>query len=263
MSDWARKRFWKEVSVQPEEGGFAVLLDARRLRTPAKAPLILPSRDLAEMVAAEWAAQDATINPESMPATRAANAALDKVTPQFAEVAAMLAAYAETDLLCYRAEAPAELVAEQANAWDPLLDWAARRYGVRFAVTTGIMPAAQPPGLLTALSAEVGRLTPFQLTGFHDLVAMSGSLILGLAVAERQGTPGALWDLSRIDEDWQARHWGTDDEAADQAARRREAFLNAAKFFHACPADREKTPFSGEHAQKTITPRVAGHQPLE
>ena len=236
MSGWARKRFWKEVAIGAEGAGFAVLLDGRPLRTPAKTPLILPSRALAELVAAEWAAQGETLDPESMPATRAANAAIDKVTPQFAEVAAMLAAYGETDLLCYRAEAPAELVAEQARAWDPLLDWAARRYGVRLAVTAGIMPAAQPPETLARLADEVARLTPFQLTGFHDLVALSGSLIVALAVIEGQGTPEALWTLSRIDEDWQARQWGTDDEALAQAEVRRAAFVQAAKFFSACPA---------------------------
>lgn len=235
MSDWARKRFWKEVSVQPEDGGYAVLLDARRVRTPAKAALILPSRGLAELVAAEWAAQAERINPDSMPFTRAANAALDKVTGQFHEVAEMLAAYGETDLLCYRATAPAELVAEQARAWDPLLDWAATRYGVRWTVTSGVMPAPQPPETLAALSTEVTRLTPFQLTAFHDLVAMSGSLVIALAVTEGQGTPESLWEVSRIDEDWQTRHWGADDEALAQAARRRAAFLNAAVFFAACP----------------------------
>lgn len=237
MSGWARKRFWKEVSVAPESNGFAVLLDGRPLRTPAKAPLILPARGLADLVVAEWAAQGDTIDPESMPATRAANAAIDKVTGQFPEVAAMLAAYGETDLLCYRAEAPAELVAEQARAWDPLLDWAAARYGVRFAVTAGIMPATQPPETLAALGAAVHRLTPFQLTGFHDLVALSGSLVIALAVAEGQGTPESLWQVSRIDEDWQARQWGADDEALAQAAHRRAAFLQAAAFFRLCPAN--------------------------
>ena len=237
MSGWARKRFWKEVSIGAEGAGFAVLLDGRPVRTPAKAPLILPSRALADRVAAEWAAQGETLDPESMPATRAANAALDKVTPQFDEVATLLAAYGETDLLCYRAEAPAELVAEQARAWDPLLHWAERRYGVRLAVTAGIMPAAQPPETLARLSAEVRALTPFQLTAFHDLVAMSGSLILALAVTEGQGTPESLWTASRIDEDWQARQWGTDDEALRQANHRRQAFLRAADFFTACPRD--------------------------
>jgi chaperone required for assembly of F1-ATPase len=237
MSGWARKRFWKEVTTGAEAGGFAVLLDGRPLRTPAKTPLILPSPALADMVAAEWAAQGEVIDPESMPATRAANAAIDKVTGQFPEVAAMLAAYGDTDLLCYRAEAPAELVAEQARAWDPLLDWAARRYGVRFAVTAGVMPATQPPETLATLAARVHRLTPFQLTAFHDLVALSGSLVIALAVTENHDTPDSLWQASRIDEDWQARQWGADDEARQQAARRRDAFLQAAKFFGACPAE--------------------------
>lgn len=237
MSGWARKRFWKTVTIQPEDGGFAVLLDARRLRTPAKAPLILPSGALADLVAAEWAAQGETVNPEVMPATRAANAAIDKVTGQFSEVAALLAAYGETDLLCYRAEGPTELVAEQARAWDPLLDWSARRYGLRWAVTKGVMPASQPPETLVALAAQVARFTPFQLTAFHDLVAMSGSLVIALAVTEGHGAPDDLWAASRIDEDWQARQWGSDDEAQALAARRRAAFRQAAVFFAACPQD--------------------------
>src|SRR5690606_5836646 len=121
------------------------------------------------------------VKPETMSATRAANAALDKVRGQFAEVAALLTAYGETDLLCYRAEGPAELVARQRSAWDPLLEWSAGRFGVTWAVTTGVMPTAQSAGTLERLGAHVAGFTPFQLTAFHDLVAMSGSLVIGLA----------------------------------------------------------------------------------
>lgn len=233
MSDWVRKRFWSTVSVIEAEGGFSVLLDARGLRTPAKAPLIVPTRAMADLIAAEWEAQHGQIRPDTMPATRAANAALDKVRGQFSEVAGLLTAYGETDLLCYRAAAPAELVAAQAAAWDPLLDWAAGRYSVRWQVTTGVMPTPQPPETVAILGTEVARLTPFELTAFHDLVAMSGSLVIGLAVTQDWAPIGDLWRASRIDEDWQAQHWGEDPEATALAERRRAAFAFAAVFFGA------------------------------
>ena len=233
MSDWAPKRFWKDVSVVEVPGGFTVLLDGRGVKTPAKATLVVPTRAFADLVAAEWAAQGEKIDPDTMPATRAANAAIDKVTHQFDEVAALLTAYGETDLLCYRATDPAALIERQAAVWDPLLDWSSQRFGVRWQVTSGVMPTAQPAETLAVLSAHVATLTPFQLTAFHDLVAMSGSLVIALAVTEQALPVEDLWHASRIDEAWQIEQWGEDEEAQALAARRRESFLAAARFFAA------------------------------
>jgi chaperone required for assembly of F1-ATPase len=234
MSGWAAKRFWSEVAVEAAEGGWAVRLDGREVRTPARAPLILPTRALADLVAAEWIAQDGAIRPETMPATRAANAAIDKVRGQLSEVAELIAAFGATDLLCYRAEAPAALVERQAAAWDPLLAWSARRFGVRWQVTSGVMPCAQPKATLDRLSAHVAGFTAFELTALHDLVALSGSLVIGLAATEGQAPPEDLWQVSRIDEDWQIAQWGEDAEAAAQADARRKSFLQAHRFFAAC-----------------------------
>lgn len=234
MSGARRKRFYTSVTVSEHEGGFGVSLDGRAIKTPAKALLSVPTADLAGYIAAEWDAQGDRINPEAMPATRFANAAIDKVRVQFAEVADMLGAYGETDLLCYRAEAPVELTARQAAAWDPLLDWAARRFGVDWQVTTGIMPTPQRPATLTTLRAHLDGFTTFQLTAFHDLVALPGSLVIGLAATENQSPVEDLWRWSRIDEDWQIEQWGHDDEANAQASRRQQSFRDAARFFHSC-----------------------------
>lgn len=234
MSGWARKRFWKDAAAAETEAGWEVRLDGRPLRTPAKAVLVLPTRALAERVAAEWAAQGETIRPQTMPATRTANTALDRVRPQQAAVAEAVAAYGGSDLLCYRADHPAELAARQAAGWDPLLAWAAGRYGVEWRVVTGLMPAEQPQATLARLSGAVQALDPFRLAAFHDLVALSGSLVIGLAAAEGQAAPEDLWALSRLDEDWQAELWGQDAEAAATAAQRRAAFLDAAAFLRDC-----------------------------
>lgn len=238
MSGWQAKRFWTETAVAEAPGGFTVTLDGRAIKTPAKAPLEVPTRALAELIAAEWAAQQGQIRPETMPATRAANAAIDKTRGQRAEVAALVAAYGETDLLCYRADHPAGLVARQTAAWDPLLDWAARRYGVAFVPVAGIMPRPQPAATLARLAAEVAALDPFRLTAFHDLVALPGSLVIGLAAAEAAFEPAALWQAARIDEDWQIEHWGEDAEAQAAAEARRLAFFQAERFFRACTADK-------------------------
>jgi len=237
MSGWARKRFWKEVAVCTAEGGYSVVLDGRAVRTPAKAPLVVPTRRLAEMLAEEWRAQGDTLQPEAMPATRAANAAIDKVRGQKEEVTELLAAYGDSDLVCYRAEAPQALVAREARAWDPLLDWTAHRYGHRPVARVGVIHAPQPKPLLDSLQADIARLNSFELTAFHDLVAMSGSLIIGLAVLDQYAGPEELWQASRIDEDWQIEQWGEDEEAAALAEGRRESFLNAARFYFALQPD--------------------------
>lgn len=234
MSGWKARRFWTTVGVEAGEGGFCLRLDARPVLTPARTELRLPSRAMAEAVAAEWMAAGDVVDPLAMPVTRSANAAIDKVAPQFGEVAGLIAAYGGSDLLCYRASAPAELVARQAAGWDPLLDWAAQALDAPLRVTTGIAPVPQPASSLAPLAGRVRALTPFGLTALHDLVSLSGSLVLGLAATEGHLPPKTLWSLSRIDEDWQARLWGRDPEAEALAARRQADFLHAFRFWMLC-----------------------------
>lgn len=234
MAAWAAKRFWKQATVTPCDGGFTVLLDGRAVKTPAKTPLVVPTEALALAIAAEWDAQTGVVNPDSMPTTRMANSALDKVAPQFAEVAEMLASYGGTDLLCYRAEAPRELVARQAAAWDPLIDWLAETQGAPLQATAGVMFIPQPEPSLARLSACVHALTSFELAAFHDLVAISGSLVLALALIDGRLDPETAWSLSRLDEAWQIEQWGEDESAAESEAARHDAFAHAARFFGLC-----------------------------
>ncbi len=231
MTGWVPKRFWTDARAEATEGGFTIRLDARPVRTPAKSPLILPTRALAESIAAEWQAQGAAIDTATMPLTRAANSAIDKVTPQFDEIAGIVAAYGASDLLCYRAALPRALAARQAAAWDPLLDWAAEAHAARLTVTIGVVPVAQPPDAVARLAARVAAQTSFALTALHDLTALSGSLVIGLAALGSRWTPAELWDASRIDEEWQAAQWGRDDEADAAADAKRRDFLQAHLFW--------------------------------
>ncbi|MGX0876304.1 chaperone required for assembly of F1-ATPase [Roseovarius sp. MBR-154] len=231
MSEWAAKRFWKEAGVGDTDQGFSVHLDGRKVRTPAKAELIVPTRAMAQAIAAEWDAQDGKIVPDTMPVTRAANAAIDKVAHQHAEVARMIADYGDSDLVCYRAESPAELVARQSQAWDPLLDWAESVLSARLHPRTGVMHHPQEVEPLARLHAQVEMLDKWALTAVHDLVSLSGSLIIGFAAIHDLHPAKTLWHLSRIDETWQQEQWGSDDEA-DVTARRKESDFLAAKRFY-------------------------------
>lgn len=231
MSEWAAKRFWTDVDVVDDGGGFAVHLDGRPVKTPAKAALVMPTRAVADAVASEWAAVDGLIDPMTMPFTRSANAAIDKVAVQFDEVVEMLAAYGGSDLLSYRATGPDALVARQAERWDPLLDWARDTFGAHLRTTEGLMPIDQDPQALAALAKPLHDASAFELTGLHDLIALSGSLVLGLATAQGRLTPDEAWALSRLDEDWQAEQWGEDDEAQRAAAIKQAAFTHARDFF--------------------------------
>lgn len=234
MTGWAPKRFWTTASVEAGADGHSVLLDGRPVRSPAKAPLALPTAGLAELVAAEWEAQQEVVQPETMPFTRMANSAIDKVMPQFDAVVAVVAAYGGSDLLCYRAEEPAGLVARQATGWDPLLDWTEETFGLRLKVTAGVIPVAQPPGTVSRFTRELRGLDAFRLTALHDLVAISGSLVLGLAVTRGRLAPERAFALSRIDETWQAEHWGEDELATEAEALKRAAFGQAARFCELC-----------------------------
>ena len=231
MSEWKAKRFWKAANVFEEEGGFGIRLDTRPVKTPAKAALVVPSRPLAEAIAAEWDAQEEVIRPDIMPMTRSANAAIDKVRHQHAEVADLLAAYGDADLLCYRADGPDSLVARQVEAWDPLLDWAENRFGVRLLPVAGVMHSPQDARALAVLSEQVHALDDFAMTAFHDLVGLSGSLVIGFAAMEGARPAEELWELSRLDERWQEEQWGVDEEAREVEAVKQSEFLHA-KTFH-------------------------------
>lgn len=230
MSEWRPKRFWTEAAAVAAEGGHGVALDGRPVRTPARAPLVVPARALAEAIAAEWAAQGQHLAPDTMPLTRTANSAIDRLGEAARPaVVADLAGYGASDLLCYRAEAPAELAARQAADWDPLLDWIAGQ-GAPLAVTRGVIPVSQPEESLAWLRARVAGLDPFRLAAFHDLVALSGSLVIALAVLDGRVAAEEGWRLSRLDEDWQIEQWGEDEEEARLTASRRAGFLDAARF---------------------------------
>lgn len=223
-----RGRFWTDVSVTPFDQKFQILLDTKPLHTPSKAVLVLPTAGLAQAVAEEWRMQGDEIRPEAMPLTRAANSAIDKVTPNHATIARMLSGYGGTDLLCYRASEPAALVARQTALWDPWLDWMAAQSGGRLATRAGVMHIAQPQSVLDDMARHVTRLDAWRLTALHDLVVLSGSLVLALAVTKRALAAPAAWDLSCLDELWQQEFWGLDAEAEAAAQEKQDAFVSAA-----------------------------------
>jgi chaperone required for assembly of F1-ATPase len=231
MAEWKMRRFWREAGVMSVAGGFEVRLDGRPVRTPAKAPLVVPGAALANAIAAEWDAQDEAVKPLTMPLTRLANSAVDTVAVEHAAVAERVAAYGGTDLVCYRAEAPDGLVARQAAAWDPLVDWAAVALAAPLTIGTGVVYIAQPDASLDALTRVVSALDFWDLAALHELVALSGSLVIGLAAIRTDRPREALWAASRVDEDWQQDLWGVDEEAAELAAVKARAFLDAARFF--------------------------------
>ncbi len=231
MTGWTAKRFWTEATVEPEADGFVVRLDGRDIRTPGKAPLVMPTRALAEAVCAEWAAQGEKIDPGSMPITRTVNSAIDKVAPQRRAVVGLIADYGDADLLCYRATSPAELVRRQSQAWDPLLDWAAEALGARLCPRPGVMHEPQDPAALRLLTEHVDGLSDIELAAFHDLVSLSGSLIIGFAVSRGAGNDDDLWITSRVDESWQEQQWGEDEDASALARQKRSAFLTAAEIY--------------------------------
>ncbi len=225
MTGWTAKKFWSRVGVTEVDGGFGVALDGRPVRTPLKSVMTMPTRAFADAVAEEWRAVDETVDPNVMPLTRAANSALDKVTPQRADVIAILAAYGESDLLCYRAERPEGLVARQHDVWQPWLDWAEDTLGARLRTTQGVIPVAQEAAATAKLRAELEAMTAFQLTGIHDLITISGSLVLALAVVKEALSAADAWEASRLDELWQIEQWGADDEAEALARIKRADFL--------------------------------------
>jgi chaperone required for assembly of F1-ATPase len=224
------KRFWKDVAVEAEGDGWAIRLDGRPVKTPARADLRVPTIALAEAIADEWRGVEDKIDPRAMPLTGLANAAIDRVGPDRQAFADGLARYAEADLACYRAEGPRELASRQERQWDALLGWARRRYDVDFATTCGLMHVAQPSATLEQLRHAVAALDAFRLAGLSPLVTIGGSLVAALAVEERAITPDEAWAAVSIEEQWQLEQWGADPEAGAALENRRRDFFAAARF---------------------------------
>jgi chaperone required for assembly of F1-ATPase len=222
------KRFYQDAVARPEESGFVLALDGRPARTPGRNVLALPTQALGDAVAAEWSAQGATIDPSTMPLTRLANTAIDGVSREMDAVRAELSRYAGSDLVMYRAGDPVPLVAAQAGAWDPVLDWARGALGARFVLSEGVTFVTQPEGSLArireALDAEA---SPFRLASLHFATTLTGSVLIALMHAAGAITADAAWRTAHVDELFQESRWGLDEEAAERR-RRREAEFNAA-----------------------------------
>lgn len=224
------KRFWKTVAVVPEGDGWGIALDGRPVRTPQRAPLAVASAALADAIAYEWRAVGETVDPAAMPMTGLTNAAIDLAAPDVAAFAAPVAAYATTDLLCYRDARDAALQAEQAAAWNPLLTWAEDRYGVEFALAQGVLPVDQPAATVARLQDAVLAQDAWRITALTPLVTIGGSLVAGLALLENAFDADALWRAVSLDELYQERRWGADDEAQKARAAKRRDWDNAARF---------------------------------
>jgi chaperone required for assembly of F1-ATPase len=206
------KRFYKETAVDLADGGHRILLDGRPMRTPAKAVLVVPTRPLAEAIAAEWGAvpDKADINVSHLPLTRLAATGLDRVTSQRARVIEDTAKYAGSDMLCYRASEPESLVKRQQATWQPLLDWADARYGARLVIVEGLAFVEQPADAVARLREAVATHSDLGLSALYNLTHISGSLIVALAVAEGHLAAADAFAAAQLDELYQVERWGED-----------------------------------------------------
>ncbi len=212
-------KFYKAVETGKDSGGFVVRLDGKPVKTPARALLALPTPKLADAIAEEWRAQTDVLDPTTMPLTRFAYAAIDAAPMHRARLTEEILAYGKSDLLCYRAEAPAALIARQNEAWTPLLDWAAQRFGARLKTGTGIAFVDQPAESQEAFAKAVRDRDDFALVALHGAASLTGSLVLGLALVEGRLTADKAFAFSCLDETFQAEAWGRDAEAAARAER--------------------------------------------
>jgi chaperone required for assembly of F1-ATPase len=219
------KKFYAEVSVVAQGGGFGIALDGKPVRTPARAPLVVPTQKLAELLAEEWRRQGAEIDPGSMPITRMVNTAIDGVSHAMAATVAEIAKFAGSDLVCYRAGEPENLVAAQEAVWSPVLDHFRDRHCALFLCAEGVIFVKQPDESLAVVSGLVEREAArpdgaLRLTALHVMTSMTGSVLIALALAEGALDFDAAWAAAHVDEDHEWRLWGEDEEASARRAAR-------------------------------------------
>ena len=230
MTGWKKKRTWVDTKVKPRGLSFEILLDDKFLQTPKKNKVLLPTKKLAQKVAEEWRRQKEIIDPTKMPYTRLVNSALDTVKETFDTIVSDILDYGDTDLVCYRADFPEDLVKLQNKHWDPILVWAKNQFKIEVKTTNGINYKAQDPVQLQKLSREISSYNFFILTGFHNLVTISGSLLIALAVYYRRVSLKRGFDISFLDEDWQRKKWGQDEESIKNRANKFREFQIACRF---------------------------------
>jgi chaperone required for assembly of F1-ATPase len=234
-----RKRFYAHADVIDIDGGFAVVLDGKPIRTPSGRQVIVPVRQIAEAIAAEWQAQQETIDSLTMPLTRFANSVVQGVVDRAVLVADDIAKYLQSDLLLYRAGHPEALVAREAQHWDPVLFWAADTLGARFILAEGIVHVRQPDAAVRAARAAFPG-DPWSIAALHVVTTLTGSALLALALQHGLLDPDSVWAAAHVDEDWNAGKWGVDEEVAARRAARLVDFRAAAFILRAL------APLSGE-----------------
>ena len=212
------KRFYQKAEAAERAGGYAILLDGKPIKTPGKRDLLVPSAAVAAAIAEEWNTQETEVRAATMPLTRLATTAIDRVATQRDIIIQQTANYAATDLVCYRAKHPPALAARQQAVWQPMIDWAVLRYDAPLSVTTGVIPTKQSAASLRVLAAAVAEQDDFALTALHVATAACGSLVIGLALLEGQLDAREAFAASQLDENFQIEAWGED---AEQAERRR------------------------------------------
>lgn len=239
MRTAAPKRFYERATAEERDGGFALLLDGRPARTPARRPLRVSTRPLGDALAREWQVQGAQIDPATMPLTRLVNSAIDGVADQREAVIDDLARYAGSDLVCYRAGEPERLAAAQRAAWDPVLDWARETLGARFRLAEGVMHVEQPAEALEAVRRALEAIeSPFALAALHAMTTLIGSALLALAHAAGALDAEAAWDAAHVDERHQESLWGEDEEAVERRTRREAEFRAASELYRLTGAAR-------------------------
>jgi len=228
------KRFYERASVERDAEGFSVRLDGKGVKTPGGRPVVLPTEAAARLVADEFAAQGERIEPLTMPVTRLVNTAIDGVAADPQAVLEDIMRFSSSDLVCYRAEGPDALVARQAEAWDPVIDWARSALGARFFLAEGVMHVEQPREAIGAVGLHLRqRYDAFRLAALHVITSITGSALLALALEAGEVAPEAAWDAAHVDEDWNIEHWGLDAEAAERRAARKRDMMGAAALIEA------------------------------
>ncbi|MGE3874136.1 MAG: ATP12 family chaperone protein [Parvibaculaceae bacterium] len=230
MTDAPARRFYEKVSVAGTAAPFSVRLDERPLRTPLKHSLDLPTAALAGAVAAEWEAQAEKIDPRTMPLTRLANTAIDRVAPHRDRVIGEIVDFAGSDLVCYRAAEPLGLIERQAKAWQPVLDWARAAFAGEFSVTEGIVHIKQPAPALQATRSYLARKSPWELTALHNITTLTGSALIATMACDGAIPASEAWAAAHVDEDWQIEHWGWDEEARHRRNHRKREFEVCLRF---------------------------------
>ena len=211
------KKFWKIVQVKKKlKNSFEILLDKRILKTPMQKDLIFSNYKIAKETALEWDIDEKEINTENMVFYGLISTAIDKISNDKVSYIDNVLGFINTDLICYRADKPNELIDLQNSSWNPIISFIKKYIDVELKFFIGVMPSKQSLEIFNRLKTLINSFSDIEISALHRMTNLTGSIFISICILKGDVLKNEAFELSFLDELYQAKNWGVEQESLDK-----------------------------------------------